>query len=105
MHNHNQKKRKYPVNCSSVGENDLLPEAAIRKKVACFDETLFPLHRLDVRVRIWREQHESMDPSWLVSTVQADLSPVEYLWDVEEREIHIMDVQLTNLQQLRDAVI
>ncbi len=28
-----------------------------------------------------------------------------HLWDVVEREIHIMDVQLTNLQQLRDAIM
>ncbi len=33
-----------------------------------------------------------------------DLNPVEHLWDVVEREIHIMDEQLTNLQQLCDAV-
>ncbi len=26
-----------------------------------------------------------------------DLNPIEQLWDVEEREIHIMDVQTTNL--------
>jgi len=29
-----------------------------------------------------------------------DLSPIEHLWDVLEREILIMDVQPTNLQQL-----
>ncbi len=34
-----------------------------------------------------------------------DLSPIEHLWDVVEREIHIMDVQLTNLQKLRDAIM
>ncbi len=33
-----------------------------------------------------------------------DLNPTEHLWDVVEREIHIMDVQPTNLQQLRDAI-
>ncbi len=27
-----------------------------------------------------------------------DLNPIEHLWDVVEREIHIMDVQPTNLQ-------
>ncbi len=27
------------------------------------------------------------------------------LWDVVEREIRIMDVQLTNLQQLRDVIM
>ncbi len=34
-----------------------------------------------------------------------DLNPIENLWDVVEREIHIMDVQPTNLQQLRDAIM
>ncbi len=32
-----------------------------------------------------------------------NLNPIEHLWDVVEREIRIMDVQPTNLQQLRDA--
>ncbi len=30
---------------------------------------------------------------------------IVYLWDVVEREIRIMDVQLTNLQQLRDVIM
>ncbi len=34
-----------------------------------------------------------------------DLNPIEHLWDVVEREISIMDVQPTNLQQLHDAII
>jgi len=34
-----------------------------------------------------------------------DLNPIEQLWDVVEREIHIMDVQTTNLQQLCDAIM
>ncbi len=34
-----------------------------------------------------------------------DLNPIEHLWDVVEREILIMDVQTTNLQQLRDAIM
>ncbi len=34
-----------------------------------------------------------------------DINPIEHLWDVVEREILIMDVQLTNLQQLRDAIM
>ncbi len=29
-----------------------------------------------------------------------DLNPIEHLWDVVEREIHIMDMQLTNLHFL-----
>lgn len=34
-----------------------------------------------------------------------DLSSVEHLCDMVEREIHIMDLQLTNLQQLQDAIM
>ncbi len=34
-----------------------------------------------------------------------DLNLIEHLWDVVEREIHIMDVQPTNLQQLCDAIM
>ncbi len=34
-----------------------------------------------------------------------DLNPIEHIWDVVEREICIMDVQPTNLQQLRDAIM
>ncbi len=34
-----------------------------------------------------------------------DLNPIEHLWDVVEREIRIMVVQPTNLQQLRDAIM
>ncbi len=34
-----------------------------------------------------------------------DLNPIEHLWDVVEREILIMDVQPTNLQQLHDTIM
>uniref|UniRef100_A0A673HQB6 Transposase Tc1-like domain-containing protein n=1 Tax=Sinocyclocheilus rhinocerous TaxID=307959 RepID=A0A673HQB6_9TELE len=165
------------------------------KNVAWSDESRFLLRHSDGRVRIWRKEHESMDPSCLVSMVQAggggggvmvwgifswhtlgplvpiehhlnataylsivadhvhpfmttvypssdgyfqqdnapchkaqiisdwflehdneftllrwppqspDLNPIEHLWDMVEREILIMDVQPTNLQQLRDAIM
>ncbi len=41
------------------------------KNVAWSDESRFLLQHSDGRVRIWRKEHESMDPSCLVSTVQA----------------------------------
>ncbi|MDF4361740.1 hypothetical protein P3514_31165, partial [Vibrio parahaemolyticus] len=41
------------------------------KNVAWSDESGFLLPHSDGRVRIWCKQHESMDPSCLVSTVQA----------------------------------
>ncbi len=42
-----------------------------RKNVAWSDESRFLLRHSDGRVRIWRKEHESMDPSCLVSMVQA----------------------------------
>ncbi len=41
------------------------------KNLAWSDESRFLLRHSDSRVRIWRKEHESMDPSCLVSTVQA----------------------------------
>ncbi len=41
------------------------------KNVAWSDESLFLLRHSDGRVRIWHKEHESLDPSCLVSTVQA----------------------------------
>ncbi len=41
------------------------------KNVTCSDESRFLLRYSDDRVRIWRKEHESIDPSCLVSTVQA----------------------------------
>ncbi len=41
------------------------------KNVAWSDESRFLLRHSDCRVRIWRKEHESMDPSCLVSTVEA----------------------------------
>ncbi len=41
------------------------------KNVAWSDESRFLLRHSDGRVRIWRKVHESIDPSCLVSTVQA----------------------------------
>ncbi len=41
------------------------------KNVAWSDESRFLLRHSDGRVRIWHKDHESVDPSCLVSTVQA----------------------------------
>ncbi len=43
----------------------------IGKNVACSDESRYLRQYSDGRVRIWQKEHESMDPSCLVSTVQA----------------------------------
>lgn len=41
------------------------------KKVAWSDESRFLLHHADGRIRIWRKQHEFMDPSCQMTTLQA----------------------------------
>jgi len=41
------------------------------RNIAWSDESRFLLRHSDGRVRIWRKKHESMDPSCLVSMVQA----------------------------------
>ncbi len=41
------------------------------KNIAWSDKARFLLRHSDGRVRIWRKEHESMDPSCLVSMVQA----------------------------------
>jgi len=41
------------------------------KNVAWSDESRFLLRQSDGRVRIWHKQNENMDPSCLVTTVQA----------------------------------
>ncbi len=41
------------------------------KNVAWSDESQFLLRHSDGRVKIWRKEHESMNPSCLVSAVQA----------------------------------
>jgi len=34
-----------------------------------------------------------------------DLNPIEHLWDMVERELRALDVHLTNLHQLQDAIL
>ncbi len=41
------------------------------ENISWSDESRFMLQYSDGRVRIWHKEYESMDPSFLVSTVQA----------------------------------
>ncbi len=69
-----------------------------------FQQDNAPYHKAQI-ISDWFLEHDNEFtllkwPPW-----SPDLSPIEHLWDVVEREIHIMDVQPTNLQQLRDAIM
>ncbi len=52
-----------------------------RKNIAWSDESRFLLRHSDDRVRIWCKEHESMDPSCLVSTVQTGCGGV-MVWGI-----------------------
>lgn len=41
----------------------------------------------------------------MVRMESLDPNPIEHIWDVAEQEIGIIDVQLTNLQQLHAAIM
>uniref|UniRef100_A0AAY5F1C5 Transposase Tc1-like domain-containing protein n=1 Tax=Electrophorus electricus TaxID=8005 RepID=A0AAY5F1C5_ELEEL len=42
------------------------------KKVVWSDESQFQLHHHNGRARVWRKQHEAMDPSFMVKNVEMD---------------------------------
>ena len=53
----------------------------------------------------WFHEHDNEFSVLQWPSQSVDLNPVEHLWDAVEREIHSMNVQLTNLQKLRDAIM
>ncbi len=69
-----------------------------------FQQDHAPCHKAQI-ISNWFLEHvnEFTLLKWL--TQSPDLNPIEHLWDVVEREIGIMDVQPTNLQQLCDAIM
>ncbi len=70
----------------------------------CFQQDNTPCHKAEI-ISDWFLEHDD-DFTLLKWPPQSlDLNPIEHLWDVVEREIHIMDVQLTNLQKLRDVIM
>ncbi len=62
------KNRKWSLQFAQAHQNWTIEDW---KNVAWSEESWFLLRHSDGRVRIWRKEHESIDPSCLVSTVQA----------------------------------
>ncbi len=63
-----------------------------------------PCHKAQI-ISHWFLEHDNEFTLLKWPPQSPDLNPIEHLCDVVEREIHIMDVQPTNLQQLRDAIM
>ncbi len=69
-----------------------------------FQQDNAPCHKAQI-LSDWFLEHDNEFTLLKWPPQSPDLSPIEHLWDVVEREIRIMDVQPTNLQQLRDAIM
>ncbi len=69
-----------------------------------FQQDNAPCHKAQI-ISDWYLEHDNEFTLLKWPPHSPDLNPVEHLWDVVEREILIMDVQLKNLQQLCDAIM
>ncbi len=69
-----------------------------------FQQYNAPRHKAQI-ISDWFLEHYNEFTLFKWPPRSPDLNPIEHLWDVVEREIRIMDVQPTNLQQLRDAIM
>lgn len=69
-----------------------------------FQQDSAPCHKAQI-ISNWFLEHDDEFTVLQWPPQSPDLNPIEHLWDVVERDIHIMDVQPTTLQQLCDAIM
>ncbi len=75
-----------------------------KKSDGYFQQDNAPCHKPQI-ISDWFLEHENELSLLKWPPQSSELNPIEHLWDVVEREIRIMDVQPTNLQQLCDAIM
>ncbi len=69
-----------------------------------FQQDNEPCHKAQI-ISDWVLEHNNEFTLLKWPPQSQDLNSIEHFWDVVEREIRIMDLQPTNLQQLRDAIM
>ncbi len=69
-----------------------------------FQQDNAPCHKAQI-ISDWFLEHDNEFTLLKWPPQSPDLNPIEHLCDVVEREICIVDVQPTNLQKLRDAIM
>ncbi len=69
-----------------------------------FQQDNAPCHKTQI-ISDWFLEHDNEFTLLKWPPQSPDLNPIEHLWELVEREIRIMDVQPTNLQQLCDVIM
>ncbi len=69
-----------------------------------FQQDNAPCHKAQI-ISDWFLEHDNEFTLLKWPPQSPDLNSIDHLWDVVERENRIIDVQPTNLQQLRDAIM